>query len=188
MVDLGCPGETVETTAAISSGTFVLLLRLRRAGVLSSAVEEIEEGTPELYPPVFFVWRRSGRCCRPCGFAGLRQADLVFFLDAVDGSGRIRRSTTSLGLSPDRRATVISAAPSGASVARFIKPFPAMELRRLLGAMVSVFSSPGGRSAAPAVRVAVVWVVQSFLQFVRAFVFFSFVLFYVYVYCTILSK
>jgi hypothetical protein len=173
MVDLGCPGETVETTAAISSGTFVLLLRLRRAGVLSSAVEEIEEGTPELYPPVFFVWRRSGRCCRPCGFAGLRQADLVFFLDAVDGSGRIRR---------------IWCSSSGASVARFIKPFPAMELRRLLGAMVSVFSSPGGRSAAPAVRVAVVWVVQSFLQFVRAFVFFSFVLFSVYVYCTILSK
>jgi hypothetical protein len=53
MVDLGCPGETVETTAAISSGTFVLLLRLRRAGVLSSAVEEIEEGTPELFLPVF---------------------------------------------------------------------------------------------------------------------------------------
>ena len=126
----------------------------------------------------------------------------MFFLDEVDGIGRIRRSTTSLGLSPDRRATVIRAAPSGASVARFIKPFPAMELRRPLGAMVSVFSSPGGRPAAPAVRDAVVWVVQSFpkdlvvicfflgcfLQFVWAVVFFSIVLFYVYVYCTILFK
>jgi hypothetical protein len=54
--------------------------------------------------------------------------------------------------------------------------------------MVSVFSSPGGRSAAPAVRVAVVWVVQSFLQFVRAFVFSRSFLFFVYVYCTLLSK